>query len=95
MATKLLICDKDGTLVNPASEAKFVDSPWDQKPIIGVKGKLENYALSGWDIAIASNQGGVAANHKSLESCILEMRFCLELFPAIAEAYFALFPDKM
>ena len=88
---KLLICDKDGTLVAPASGAKFVTEPWDQKPLPGVENKLAEYAASGWEICIASNQGGVAAGHKSLENCILEMKFCLELFPAIGEAYFC--PD--
>lgn len=42
-------------------------------------------------MVIISNQGGVAAGHKSLENTILEMRYCLELFPEIEEAYFC--PD--
>ena len=42
-------------------------------------------------MAIVSNQGGVTAGHKTLENCILEMKFCLELFPKITEAYFC--PD--
>jgi len=90
-ATRLLICDKDGTLVSPASAAKFVGEPWDQKPLPAVEGRLAEYVDNGWEIAIASNQAGIAAGHKSLENCILEMKFCLKLIPTIQEAYFC--PD--
>lgn len=86
----LLILDKDGTLVVPKSGKVFCDSPWDQKPIDGVQELLEGeYKL--WRKIIVSNQGGVEAGHKTLENAILEMRFCLELFPQIEEAFFC--PD--
>lgn len=88
---KLLLLDKDGTLVAPVSGAKFVQSPWDQAAISGVEGAIARYVSEGWTPVIVSNQGGVKAGFKSLESCILEMQFCLELFPAILEAYFC--PD--
>ncbi len=86
--TKLLLLDKDGTLISPKSGAKFVGDPWDQKPLPNVCDRLKKYATEGWQMAIISNQGGVAAGHKSLENCILEMKFCLKLFPEIVEAYF-------
>lgn len=88
---KLLLLDKDGTLISPKSGAKFVGDPWDQAPLLGVSEILRKYAANGWDMAICSNQGGVAANHKTLANCILEMKFCLQLFPEIKEAYFC--PD--
>lgn len=51
----------------------------------------DRHIADGWKACIISNQGGIAAGHKSLESTIAEMRFCLELFPQISEAYFC--PD--
>lgn len=89
--TKLLLLDKDGTLISPRSGAKFVGDPWDQTPLPNVADTLKRYAAEGWEMAIISNQAGVAAGHKSLANCILEMKFCLELFPQIKEAYFC--PD--
>lgn len=85
---KLLLLDKDGTLVSPASGEKFVQTPWDQKPMDGVARGIEAAARAGWDIAICSNQGGISAGYKSLENTFLEMRFCLEQFPRIAAAFF-------
>ncbi|MEG5045955.1 polynucleotide kinase [Microcoleus sp. B4-C1] len=87
----LLLLDKDGTLISPKSGAKFVSDPWDQAPLPGVSATLKRYAADGWNMAICSNQGGVASNHKSLANCILEMKFCLQLFSEIKEAYFC--PD--
>lgn len=85
---KLLLLDKDGTLVVPASGEKFVQTPWDQKPMEGVERGIAATAQAGWEIAICSNQGGISAGYKSLENTFLEMRFCLELFPKISGAYF-------
>lgn len=85
---KLLLLDKDGTLITPASGEKFVQTPWDQKPLEGVTGGIAAARAAGWGIAICSNQGGISAGYKSLENTFLEMRFCLELFPNISEAYF-------
>lgn len=82
----LLLLDKDGTLVRPKSGNQFIQTPWDQEPIPGVREALEKY--KGWAIAIVSNQGGVAAGHKTLEETFLEFRYCLELFPQIEKAYF-------
>lgn len=88
---KLLLLDKDGTLVTPKSGETFVQQPWDQEPLPGAKEAVSHYHQQGWKMAIISNQGGVEKGHKSLDNCILEMRFCLELFPEIEEAYFC--PD--
>jgi D-glycero-D-manno-heptose 1,7-bisphosphate phosphatase len=85
---KLLLLDKDGTLTTPVSGEKFVQTPWDQKPMEGVVPGIDAAARAGWEIAICSNQGGIDAGYKTLENCFQEMRFALELFPKIAEAYF-------
>lgn len=89
--TKLLLLDKDGTLISPKSGAKFVSDPWDQAPLPGASETLQKYAANGWEMVVCSNQGGVAAGHKTLDNCILEMKFCLQLFAEIKEAYFC--PD--
>jgi D-glycero-D-manno-heptose 1,7-bisphosphate phosphatase len=88
---KLAIFDKDGTLVAPKSSAKFVQHPEDQMLLPGVAEGIAALAADGWAIAIASNQGGVAAGHKSLNDAIAEMQYCLSLLPQIEVAFFC--PD--
>src|SRR5689334_11355294 len=87
----LLLIDKDGTLIKTKSGETFVNKPWDQEALPGVKEGLKHYKERGWKIIVISNQGGVAKNHKSLETVIAEMRFCMELLPEIEECYFC--PD--
>lgn len=89
--SKLLILDKDGTLTIPVSGQRFVQFPGDQAVIPGVAEKLEGYRSRGWAIALATNQGGVAAGHKTIESAKAEVDFCLGLLPQISVA--ALSPD--
>lgn len=89
---KLAILDKDGTIVAPRSGQTFVQSPEDQMLLSGVAERIAAMKADGWTFVIASNQGGVAAGHKTLESAISEMRYCLELLPGfIREAMFC--PD--
>ncbi len=90
---KLLVIDKDGTLVKTCSGQTFVQSPSDQQLIPGVERRLMQFKDDGWDIAIASNQGGVEAGHKTIAQAVEEMRFCIQLLPPglIAEAFFC--PD--
>lgn len=76
---KLLILDKDGTLTQPKSGERFVQSPEDQELIPGVAEALGRYRADGWMMAIASNQGGVANGHKTLGSAIDEMMFAMRL----------------
>lgn len=57
---KLLILDKDGTLVAPKSGSEFVQHPEDQELLPGVKEAIERYHSEGWAIVVASNQGGCA-----------------------------------
>jgi D-glycero-D-manno-heptose 1,7-bisphosphate phosphatase len=86
---KLLCLDKDGTLVVPTDGDKFVQKPWGQSPLVNASIALNQYVADGWLPVIISNQGGVASGYKSLEDTIQEMRYCMELFPQIQEAYFA------
>lgn len=55
---KLLILDKDGTLVCPKSGNTFVQNPEDQMLLPGVQEIIARYAADGWMMAIVSNQGG-------------------------------------
>lgn len=87
----LLLIDKDGTLVKTKSGDKFVNKPWDQEILPGVKEAFTHYKQHNWKIIVVSNQGGVAAGHKSFTDAINEMRFCMELLPEIQECYFC--PD--
>ena len=79
---KLLILDKDGTLTTTASGETFVQHPEDQVLLPGVAEALQRYQDEGWKVAIASNQGGVAAGHKSLDEAVAEMRYCITLLPS-------------
>ena len=87
---KLAFLDKDGTLVKPVTNGKFVQSPNDQELIEGVEEALNKLTDDGYDLVIVSNQGGVAAGHKTLESAIDEMRYAMAL-TNIDTAYFC--PD--
>lgn len=91
MSDKLLLLDKDGTIVESSHPSGFINEPWHQKIIHPAQLAIQQAYQAGWDIKICSNQGGVAAGHKSLEKCFQEMHYCLELFPEISEAYFC--PD--
>lgn len=90
---KILLLDKDGTIARTKSGRPFVNKPWDQEFIEGAKEAIERYQSKGWKIAIISNQGGVIAGYKSLESTFMEMQFILELFDSRGvDAYFC--PDN-
>lgn len=89
---ELFIFDKDGTLTETVSRQTFVQHPKDQKLILGVEERVKNLINNGVEIAIASNQGGVAARHKTLQDAIEEMQYCLSLLPEeVSTAYFC--PD--
>ena len=76
---KLLILDKDGTLTTTMSGARFVQHPEDQKLLPGVEEALQRYTDDGWLTVIVSNQGGVAAGHKTLADVNDEMQYCYDL----------------
>ena len=88
---KLLLVDCDGTIREPDSGEKFIQYPQDQRIIRGADKAIASYSPSEWTIVGITNQGGVAAGHKSLSDCCNEQRYTLELFPQISAIYFC--PD--
>lgn len=88
---KILFLDLDGTVREPKSGAKFINDPHDQNLIEGVKEAIAHYSSREWLIIGITNQGGVAAGHKSIESAINEQKITLDLVPELALIYFC--PD--
>ena len=88
---KIIFFDLDGTLREAASGKTFINEPTDQKPIEGTQKALAYYQSKGFTLIGITNQGGVAAGHKSLESAIEEQRITLELFPELLKVYIS--PD--
>lgn len=87
---KLLLLDLDGTVRETMSGEKFISEPQDQKLLHGVEEAIARY--SSWVIVGVTNQGGVAAGHKSLEDAIQEQQITIDLTgKAIQEIYFC--PD--
>ncbi|MGD1938360.1 MAG: HAD family hydrolase [Cyanophyceae cyanobacterium] len=76
---KLIIFDKDWTLTKPASGGKFVQNPKGQVLLPGVQEKVKLLPLKGVHTAIASNQAGVEAGHKTLQEAIHEFRYAYHL----------------
>ena len=87
---KALLLDLDGTIRRPTS-GKFIEDPNDQEPIEESIKTMQLYDQEGWIITGITNQGGVAAGHKSLKSAIEEQRKTLEIFPLLCYIYFC--PD--
>jgi D-glycero-D-manno-heptose 1,7-bisphosphate phosphatase len=85
---KILFIDLDGTIREPASGDEFILHPNDQRLIQGAKEAIAHYALRKWVIIGVTNQGGVAAGHKSLEDAKLEQKITLELVPELQHIYF-------
>lgn len=83
---KLLLLDLDGTVRESKSGATFINKPDDQKLIQGVEDAIAHY--KDWTVVGITNQGGVAAGHKSLEDAIAEQQYTLNLLPQIQKIYF-------
>lgn len=83
---KLLLLNLDGTVRETISGKKFISVPNDQKLIAGVKEAIARY--SGWTIVGITNQGGVAAGHKSLGDAIAEQHVTIQLLPELNWIYF-------
>ena len=86
----LLLLDLDGTIREPLSGKQYFQHPQDQKIIPGAEVAIGTYK-DNWIIVGITNQGGVAAGHKSIQQCITEQQYTLELFPQLREIYFC--PD--
>lgn len=83
--------DCDGTIREPKGGAKFIQSPDDQQIIKGADAAIASWKQQGYAIVGITNQGGVAAKHKTLSEAIAEQRYTLNLFPLLSEIYFC--PD--
>ncbi len=79
MNFKLIIFDKDKTLVKPKGRGRFVNFPKDQVLLTGVEDKIQSLHDDGILMAIATNQGGVSAGHKSLGSAKAELSYAMTL----------------
>lgn len=88
---KLLLVDLDGTCRETASGEQFISHPLDQRIIPGADKALTHYHAEGWTIVGITNQGGIAAGHKSLENAIAEQEYTLKLLPTIESILFC--PD--
>ncbi len=86
--TKIIFFDLDGTLRQTKSGKIFINEPEDQQPIEGTQKALAYYQEKGFLLIGITNQGGVAAGHKSMESAIEEQRITLQLFPELSEIFF-------
>jgi D-glycero-D-manno-heptose 1,7-bisphosphate phosphatase len=86
--SKIIFFDLDGTLRETISGKAFINEPHDQKAIEGTQKALSYYQDKGFVLIGITNQGGVAAGHKSMESAIEEQRITLELFPELSEIFF-------
>ena len=85
----LLLLDLDGTVRNTISGDTFIGTnPYDQKLIKGVLEVAKYYSDKGWFLVGITNQGGVEKGYKSLENCIEEQRYTLELLPYLDQVYF-------
>lgn len=86
----LLLVDLDGTIREPLSGAQHFQHPKDQRIIAGVEVALQAYQKD-WLIVGITNQAGVAAGHKTIQECIQEQQYTLQLLPQLKEIYFC--PD--
>jgi D-glycero-D-manno-heptose 1,7-bisphosphate phosphatase len=89
--TKLLIVDCDGTLREPKNDSKHINSPEDQKIILGADKAVSYYHNQGYIIIAITNQGGVEKGYKTLKETVEEQVYTLKLFPEISHLYFC--PD--
>jgi D-glycero-D-manno-heptose 1,7-bisphosphate phosphatase len=87
---RLLLIDKDGTVTRTKSGETFVQSWNDQELIPGVAQSLYEHRKQGYTPIIITNQGGVAAGHKTLPEALAETQFAC-LLAGINRAY--LCPD--
>ncbi len=96
--TKILFLDCDGTIREPKSGAKFINTPDDQRIITGADKAIAHYQNDGYKIIGITNQGGCDTINrdtgkplKSLSDCIAEQAKTLELLPQFEGIYFC--PD--
>jgi len=85
---KLLLLDLDGTIRRSLAGETFINDPYDQELMPGALEAITGYFDDGFTIFGITNQGGVAAGHKSLQECVLEQRRTIELCLGCLELIF-------
>ncbi|MFW6359132.1 MAG: HAD-IIIA family hydrolase [Chroococcales cyanobacterium] len=88
---RILLVDCDGTIRNPTKRNKYINKPHQQKVIEKSVEAIAYFANKNITIIGITNQAGVASKHKSLQDCIEEQRYTLELIPQIQGIHFC--PD--
>jgi D-glycero-D-manno-heptose 1,7-bisphosphate phosphatase len=88
---RTIFFDIDGTLTGTISGETFKKHSEDVAVLPGVKEAIAWYKAHDWQFIGISNQGGVGAGHKSIESAISEMQFTIKLIPELSAIYFC--PD--
>ncbi|MBW4600883.1 MAG: HAD-IIIA family hydrolase [Calothrix sp. FI2-JRJ7] len=88
---KIIFFDVDGTLTETVSGATFKQHSQDVKLLPGIESALQHFDTQGYLQVGISNQGGVAAGHKTIKDTIAEMQFTLSLAPQLRTIYFC--PD--
>lgn len=79
--SKILFLDLDGTVRQTKSGATFINDPYDQELMPGVVEAITQY--SDWAIVGVTNQIGVEAHRKTLDDCIKEQMYTMQLLPQI------------
>ena len=80
----MLAIDADGTIRESVSGDKFIKDPNDQQPRKGAIELLQEIKKQGHSIYIVTNQGGISAGFKTLESAIEEQLITLQMFPTVS-----------
>lgn len=79
--SKILFLDLDGTVRQAKSGATFINDPYDQELIPGVVEAIAKYST--WTVVGVTNQAGVEAHKKTLDDCIKEQMYTMQLLPQI------------
>ena len=86
--TKILFLDLDGTVREPASGAKFIDDPHDQRVIEGAKEAIAHYSSRDWVLIGITTHGGAAVGYQTLEDARMEQQITMDLLPQLDQIYF-------
>lgn len=79
MRKKIALFDLDGTLRQSKSGNTFINNPFDQKPILDNWKKAMVLKSQGWHLAGITNRGCVAEGQKTLQSCMMEQLYALDM----------------
>lgn len=82
----ILFLDLDGTVRRTKTGATFINDPYDQELIPGVKEAIARH--QDWVVVGISNQGGVGSGFKTFKNCLEEQTRTMELLPQIQNINF-------